>query len=77
MFTTKFVEEVRTHILCSATFLKNLAIYGIICKNMVQLGRPHIIVWDMQIACWISKSTDTQSVTLAIFSLQQWLHERV
>ena len=34
-------------------------------------------IWRMRIACWISKSTNTQSqyVILTDFPLQQWLYE--
>ena len=35
-------------------------------------------IWRMRIGCWIPKATDTLSeyVTLTVFPLQQWLHER-
>jgi len=67
-------ENQNTHFTFSE-FLKNCAIYEIIYKNMVEPDRPQIIVWHMRIACWISKSTDTHSIMLTAFPLQQWLHE--
>jgi hypothetical protein len=44
MFQTEFVDKIRTHILCSATFSGSLAVYGIIWKNLVEPHRPHIAV---------------------------------
>ena len=47
-------------------------------KNTVQPDRPMITISCIHIACLISKATGTYSenVTLIVFSLQQWLHER-
>jgi len=47
-------------------------------KNVVERGRPHMIIWHLHIACWIPKATNTHTgcITLIAFSLQQWLHER-
>ena len=39
MFQTKVVEEIKIHILCSLLF-KNLSVYVIMWKNMVQPDRP-------------------------------------
>jgi len=35
-------------------------------------------IWRMRISCWIPKSTDRHSeyIVLAVFPLQQCLHER-
>ena len=35
-------------------------------------------IWLTRIACWITKVTDThwEYITLIVFPLQQWLHER-
>ena len=71
-------ENQQTHILCSITFSsKNRAVYEIMCKNLVELGRPQII-WRMRIACWVTKATDTPSeyVIFIAFPQQQWLRER-
>jgi hypothetical protein len=32
----KFVEKIKTHILCSVTFSENRAVYEIMSKNMVE-----------------------------------------
>jgi hypothetical protein len=66
MFTTKFVEKIRQHILCSATFLKKIVPFEIICKNTVEPDGPQLILWHMWIACWTSKSTDIHSVILLL-----------
>jgi len=46
-------------------------------KNTVQPGRPQMTIWQMHIACRITKSTNTQTeyAILTDFPLQQWLHE--
>jgi len=41
MFQTKFVEKIKTHILCSVTFFENKAVYQKLCKNIVVWGRAH------------------------------------
>jgi len=38
MFQTKFVEKIKIY-LCSTTFSKNRALYGIMCKNIVDRER--------------------------------------
>jgi hypothetical protein len=40
-------------------------------KNTVELDRPHMTIWRMHIACWI-----TGCVIRIVFPLQQYLHER-
>jgi len=79
MFQTKVVEKIKTHILCAVIFFsENCAVYEITWENMVKRGRPHMTIWRMRIACWITKATNTHSqyVIFIAFPLQQWLHER-
>jgi hypothetical protein len=57
----RVVEEIKTHILCSITFLKNHAFYEIIWKNIVEPGRPQMTICYKHIACWITKATNTHS----------------
>ena len=47
-------------------------------KNVTERGRPQMTLWNMRIACWIHKATNTHTgcVILIAFSLQQRLHER-
>jgi len=33
----------------------------VMCKNMVEPDRPHMAVWCMHFASWVTKATDTCS----------------
>ena len=44
-------------------------------KNIVQPGRPQMIIWLMRIACWIIKATNTHTQNTQWFPLQQSSHE--
>jgi hypothetical protein len=70
-------ENQNTHFMFN-NFSDNNAVYEIMCKNIVEPDRQRLTVWCMHIACWITKSTITHSVYVALtaFSLQQWFHER-
>jgi len=73
------VEKIKTHILCSVTFiLKNHAFYEIMWKNIVEPDMPQMTIWHMCFTCWVLKATNTHSecVILIVFPLQQLLHER-
>jgi len=59
LFWAEVVERLETHILCSVTFFENRTFYEITWKNIVEGGRPQMIIWRMFIACWISKATNT------------------
>jgi hypothetical protein len=76
----KFVEKIKTHILCSIPFFRkscrlwdNVEKYG----TAGQASDDNIIR-RMRCACWITKSTDRHSeyVTLIAFPWQQWFRER-
>ena len=30
-------------------------------ENVVELGRPHMAIWRMRVACWVPEATDTHS----------------
>jgi len=49
-------------------FFGTRAIYGIMWKNIVEPGRPQMIIWHMHIACWITKSTNTCSEYVILIS---------
>jgi len=66
MFQTKAVEKNKTLILYFL-FLKNRAVYEIMCKNMVEPDRPQMTIWRMCITCWIHKATDIHSQYLLPF----------
>ena len=77
----KIVEKIITHTLCSILFLSffaNHAVYEIMWKNFVQLGRPQMTIWRTHIVCWVPKATNTHTgcVVHIALPLQQWLHER-
>jgi len=55
----EFVEEIKTHILCSISFFENRATYGVMWENIVESDRPHMTIWRMRIVCWIPKATNT------------------
>ena len=58
--SVKFVEKIKTHILCAITFFfENRAVYEIMWKNVVKPGRPQMTIWSMGIARLISNATDT------------------
>ena len=73
----KFVDNIKTHILCSILFFEDRTVYEIMWKNTVERGRPQMTLRRMRIACWITKATNTSSeyVILIASTLQQWLHE--
>ena len=54
-------ESQNTHFLFSNDFFGNLAVYEIMCRNIVALGRPQTTIWRMSIPCWVRKSTNTHS----------------
>jgi hypothetical protein len=78
MLQTKVAEKIKTPISCLITFFKNCTIYEIMWKNIVQLGRPQMTIWDTHIPYWIHMATNThpQYVILIAFLLQQWLHKQ-
>jgi hypothetical protein len=78
MSQTKVAQKIKTHILCSITFLFNGAVDKIMWKNIVERSRPQMTIWRKRIACWIPKATNTHSecVIVIAFPRQQWLHER-
>ena len=57
---------------------ENLAVYDIMLRSTVELGRPQMTIWHMRISRQIHKATNTHSqyVMLTAFLLQQWLQER-
>ena len=79
---TKFVEKIKTHLLCSKTFFfpEKHPTYEIMWKNKVEPDRAQmtIIIQHMRFACWLTKATDKHSeyVILIAFSRWQWLRER-
>ena len=80
MFQTKFVDTIKTGILCSITFFRKSSR---LIDNVQKYGRAghatdNDIIWRMRFACWIAKATNTHSeyVIIIVFPHQQWLHKR-
>jgi hypothetical protein len=63
--------EIKIHISCSITVFENRAVYEIRWKNIVEVGRLHMTIWRMRIACWIhnASNADSQIVTLIAYPL--------
>jgi hypothetical protein len=40
----KDIEKIKTHILCAITFFLNIAVVGIMWKNIIQPERPQMII---------------------------------
>ena len=82
MFPSKFVEEIKTLILCPMTShpppTENRTIYEIIWKSVVEAGRPQLRIWHMRIAYWITRAINTpfEYAIVVAFPRKQWLHER-
>jgi hypothetical protein len=70
-------ENQNTHFRFNNSIFENRAVYEIMVKNIVELGRPQIITRCMRIVCWITKATNTPSeyVIIINFPRQQWLCE--
>ena len=66
MFQTKFVQRIKTHVLCSVNYFRKE------CRlwNNMDRARPQMTMWLMRSACWIRKATNTHSeyVTIIAFS---------
>jgi hypothetical protein len=54
-----FRENQNTHFMINNLFKKKSAVYKIMCKNVLQPGRPQNTY--VHNACWISKATDTHT----------------
>ena len=70
-----------------SNFKKNRAVYEIMWRNIVELGRPQMTIQSMRIACWITGCTHTHTHThthkhtleyiiFTAFPLLNWLHDR-
>jgi alpha-mannosidase len=54
IFQTKVIEKIKTHFLCSLAPrppTEDHAVYEIICKNIVEPGRPQMTIWHLRSAC--------------------------
>ena len=65
----KFVEKIKTHILCSVTLFKKGAACEIKWKNIVESDKEQTTIWRMRIARWLprAKNTHSDNVILIFF----------
>ena len=54
-------------------FFLNLAVYEIMWRNIVELGKPRMTIWRMRIACWLPKATCEETAGWLIASAVDWL----
>ena len=45
-------------------FFADRTVYEVVCKNIVEEGRPQETIWRMHIACCIPKATNTRIQTV-------------
>jgi len=77
MFRAKFVEKIKTYILCSITFFKKKS-YHLLdnvekCCRAGQ-GTNDSIIRRMRIAWWITEDTNTHSEYVIVFEVQVTVH---
>ena len=59
-FRQKLQKNQKAHFMFNNFFFfENCAVYDIMWKNTVQLGRPQMTTWRMCNACWIPRTTNT------------------
>ena len=64
MLQKKVVDEIKTYIMFSVTFLsffffsESRVCYEIMWKDTVERGRPQMVIWRMRIVFWIPKATN-------------------
>ena len=78
MFQTKVVEKIKTHTLCSVTFLKKLYCLWDNVEKYSRAGQAtddNMARAHYTMANYGYKNTHSGCVTLSAFPLQQWLHE--
>jgi len=58
---TFYVSNKRVHLLVKRILMKNLTVYEIMWKNIVERDRSQVTKWRVHIACWIPKATNTNT----------------
>jgi hypothetical protein len=80
MFHTKVLEIIKTHILCSITFIRiSYRLWGNVEKYVTaRQTTDDSIIRRMRFACWITTATSAHSAYLILiaFPRQQRLRER-
>jgi hypothetical protein len=52
-------------------FFENRTFYEIMWENVVEPGRPHVTIWRTNVACWITRATDTHSEYVILIAFPQ------
>jgi len=78
----KFVEKIKTGILCSIAFFLSRAVYEITWNKYCRARQTTMTRRCIGIAYWIywkpkAKNTHIGCVIIIAFPLQQWMHEHV
>ena len=73
----KFVEKIKTHILCSTTSYQIRDVYEIMWRIIVEPYRTQMTIWRMRISCCIRTATNTLSeyIIFIVYQLCEWLRE--
>jgi hypothetical protein len=58
-FRTKLVDKIKTHVLCSTTFVRKVCRCALSWKKSVQPDTPQMAIGRMHVACWIPKARYT------------------
>ena len=61
MLHNNVVEKIERQFSGSQFFFENPAISDTLRKNRVQPGRQKLAMWCMNIACWVTNTTNTHS----------------
>jgi len=64
-------EKIKKHILSSINLFKNRAVYEILWTKKAETNRTQMTVWDMRIACWITKTTHTHTQWVILTAIPQ------
>ena len=75
----KFVEKIKTHLVCSVIFFSNIVLVTIYCRKycVVRQAKDDNTIRRMRFVCCITKATDTHwEYILTAFPLQRCLRER-
>jgi len=63
MSQTEVVENIKTRFMFNDFFPENRAVCEIMWKTTVDPDRRWMAIWRMRIACWMTKASDTLSVS--------------
>jgi len=75
MFQLKFIEKIRTHILCSIPLCENCVVWD---NVRARQATDHSGIQCMHFSCWITKATDTHpeinTCCSSTATIVMWMH---